>query len=384
MMMTVFSRVRTPAQAEELEGSVLQRRLVTTMFVALAISVSLAGVNLFGQAAGAKGAPTVVPGYTPPRGPDGHPDLTGTWEHNAATPLQRPDELKGRTMLTDEELRNMERTAAQLFKGDTDAAFGDSVYTATLRNVLGKEKGFISTDTTGNYDAFWVVGRWFEKRTALITNPEDGKLPAATPQAEKRRAEQAAYRRLHPYDGPEDIALGQRCVTGSVPMLGAGYNNYYQIVQTPSTFAVNMEMRHDTRMIQIGNRPHLPKDVRLWLGDPVGRWEGDTFVVDSTNFRDDSPVGGGGGGGGATATTHIIEKFSLAGPDALKYEVTVDDPATWTKPWTAVEIMRRTNELIYEYACHEANEAMSGTLNGARVLERKAAEQGRPTGSRQQ
>src|SRR5262245_56106001 len=109
MMLTVFSRVRTPAQADELEGSVLQRRLVTTMFVAVAISVSLAGVNLFGQAAGAKGAPTVVAGYTPPRGPDGHPDLTGTWEHNAATPLQRPDELKGRTELTDQELRNMER-----------------------------------------------------------------------------------------------------------------------------------------------------------------------------------------------------------------------------------------------------------------------------------
>jgi hypothetical protein len=353
--------------------------------VALTVAVSYAGVTVFGQAAGgmnAKGAPTVQENYKAPRAADGHADISGTWEHNAATPLQRPDELQGRAMLTDEELVTMQKTAAALFKADGDAAFGDSVYTATLRNMLGKEKGFSSRDTTtGDYDAFWVVGRWFEKRTSLITDPPDGKMPATTPESQARRQKQAEYRRAHPYDGPEDIALGQRCITGNVPMLGAGYNNYYQIVQTPNTVAVNMEMRHDTRMIPVGNRPHLPKDVRLWLGDPVGRWEGDTFVVDTTNFREDSQVGQGGG---ATATTHMIEKFTRVAPETLKYEVTMEDPATWTKPWTAVLYMRQTKELIYEYACHEGNEAMVGTLNGARVQERKAAEAGKSTGTRQQ
>jgi hypothetical protein len=353
-----------------------------TLFAAFAAVIAMTGVNLAGQAAGKSGAPEVRSGWTAPKGPDGHPDLSGIWEHNAATPLQRPDELNGRAMLTDEELKQMERKSAEIFKADGDAAFGDSVYTATLRNVLGTEKGFSSRDTTtGDYDAFWVVGRWFEKRTSLIENPADGKLPAVTDAARERRREQAEYRRQHPYDGPEDIALGQRCITGSVPMLGAGYNNYYQIVQTPQTFAVNMEMRHDTRMVNIGTRPHLPKDVRLWLGDPVGHWEGEQFVVDTTNFRDDSPVGQGGG---ATPTTHLVEKFSLAAPDTLRYEATMDDPATWTKPWTAVLYMKRTKDLIYEYACHEGNEAMVGTLNGARVQERKAEGKGTSTGSRQQ
>ena len=113
----------------------------------------------------------------------------------------------------------------------------------------------------------------------------NGKLPATLPEAQKRQEEQAARRKAHPFDGPEDIALGERCITGNVPMIGAGYNNYYQIVQSPTSVAVNMEMRHDSRMVQISNRPHLPSNVRLWLGDPIGKWEGDTFVVDTTNFR---------------------------------------------------------------------------------------------------
>jgi hypothetical protein len=137
-----------------------------------------------------------------------------------------------------------------------------------------------------------------------------------------------------------------------------------------------MEMRHDTRNVKITSRPHLAKNVRLWMGDPIGRWEGDTFVIDSTNFRDDSPIGFGG----ATTTLHVIERLSLVGPDELKYEATVNDPATWTKPWTAVLYLRRSKDQIYEYACHEGNEAMAGTLRGARVQERKGAEK---TSSRQ-
>jgi hypothetical protein len=349
----------------EQEGSVHQRRLATWSVLAVLIAVS-AGVTLASQTAA---TPQTGKAWTAPRGPDGHPDLSGVWEHNAATPVERPDELAGRALLTDDEVAAIKQKAAELFSGDGDAAFGDAIYLAALHNVLGKEKGFKSRDTgTGDYNSFWIVGRWFENRTSLITDPPDGKFPALTAEAKNRRTAVADHRKLHPFDGPEDIALGERCITGNVPMLGAGYNNYYQIVQTPTTFAVNMEMRHDTRMVNIASRPHLPKSVRLWLGDPVGRWEGDTFVVDTTNFRHDSPVAGAT----ATDTTHMVERFSRVAPDTLKYEVSVDDPATWTKPWTAALFMKSTKDHIYEYACHEGNEAMSGTLNGARVQEKEA------------
>ena len=349
-----------------------------TIVIALAAAVSLAGAVAAGQAPAQAGK-----SWAAPRAADGRPDISGIWEHNAATPLERPDELAGKTMLTDDEVRTMEATAAKLFGGDGDAAFGDSIYVATLRNVLGSQKGFKSRDaTTGDYNSFWVVGRWFENRTALISDPPNGKMPPMTDAAKKRRADAAERRRLHPFDGPEDIALGERCITGSVPMLGAGYNNYYQIIQTPSSVAIGMEMRHDTRMVAISNRAHLPKEVQMWLGDPVGRWDGDTFVVDSTNFRNDSPVAGGG----ASESLHLVERFTRVAPETLKYEVTLDDPATWTKPWTAVLFMKKTTDPIFEYACHEGNELMTGTLRGARTQEKSQREKaapaaGRPAGS---
>ena len=329
-----------------------QRRLATwSVFVAL-IAVSLAGITLEGQTA-TPSTSKVAKAWTPPRGPDGHPDLSGIWEHNSATPLERPDELAGRALLTDDEVVALKQKAAELFSGDGDAAFGDAVYLAALHNVLGKEKGFKSRDAgTGDYNSFWVVGRWFEKRTSLITDPPDGKLPALTADAQKRQAAAAEQRKLHPFDGPEDIALGERCITGSVPMLGAGYNNYYQIVQTPSQVAINMEMRHDARMIPVGNRPHLPKNVHLWLGDPIGRWEGDTFVVDTTNFRSDAPIGRGN----ASDNTHLIERFTRTNERTLHYEVTIDDPKAYTKPWTtSYTIPWAPGVELYEYICQENN-----------------------------
>jgi hypothetical protein len=359
-----------------------QKRFALCSVFAAFLAVFVTRVDLAGQTT-APATPKIEKASAVPRAPDGHPDLSGIWEHNAATPLERPDEVAGRAVLTDDEIAALKQKATELFNGDGDAAFGDSVYLAALRNVLGKEKGFKSRDaSTGDYNSFWVVGRWFENRTSLITDPPDGKLPQLTAEARTRRAAAAERRRLHPYDGPEDIALGERCITGSVPMLGAGYNNYYQIVQTPAAVAVNMEMRHDTRMIPVVNRAHLPKSVHLWLGDPIGRWEGDTFVVDTTNFRSGSPIAQGG----ATENTHLVERFTRVGSDTLKYEVTLEDPSTWTRPWTAVLFMKSTKDQIYEYACHEGNEAMAGTLNGARVQEKaareKAATQTKAPGSR--
>jgi len=334
-------------------------------FAALAAAVALAGVTAAAQSASSQAGKT----WKAPRAADGHADISGVWEHNAATPLQRPDELAGRAELTDQELRDLQATAAKLFDGNGDAAFGDAIYVAALKNVLGKEKGFTSRDAgTGDYNSFWIFGRWFEKRTSLIQDPPDGKLPALTDSAKKLQAQQAEYRKAHPFDGPEDIALSQRCVTGNVPMIGAGYNNYYEIVQSPTNVAINMEMRHDTRMVPISNRQHLPSSVKLWLGDPIGKWEGDTFVVDSTNFKADSALFVPGG-----EKLHLIEKFTRVDPETLKYEVTINDPSTFTKPWTAVLLMKRSKDHIYEYACHEGNEAMYGTLNGERVKEKQRA-----------
>src|SRR6266849_10742073 len=304
--------------------------------------------------------------WTPPRGPDGRPDLSGVWSHNAATPFERPKELEGREFLTDQEVENLKKNASELFNGDTDAAFGDSVFLAALR----KKDNFKSTDTTGNYNHFWLVDREFDNRTSLITDPKDGRLPPLTEHAKQRREAATERRKLHPYDGPEDIALSLRCITGSVPMMGAGYNNYYQLVQTPEYVAINMEMRHDTRMIPIGDRPHLASNVGQWLGDPRGHWEGDTLVVETTNFRggDSAEVRSGLSGSGG-----LTERLTRIDPNTLKYEVTVNDPETYTKPWTAALFMKQSKDQIYEYACHEGNEAMTGTLNGERVKEKNAA-----------
>jgi len=192
-----------------------------------------------------------------------------------------------------------------------------------------------------------------------------------TSKAQQEQTAAAAYTKQHPYDGPEDIALSLRCVTGSVPMLGAGYNNYYQIVQSPTYVAINMEMRHDTRMVPIGSQPHVPSSVQPWLGDPRGRWEGDTLVVETTNFKAHDL----GAGVRVSLSSHarVTEKFTRVDPSTLRYEVSVNDPETFTKPWTAVMFLKKSKDQVYEYACHEGNEAMSGTLNGERVKERNKA-----------
>src|SRR5262249_18160143 len=273
-----------------------------------------------------------------------------------------------RLFLTEQEVANLKKNAAELFNGDTDAAFGDSVFLAALR----KNDNFTSIDTTGNYNHFWLVDREFDNRTSLINDPSDGRLPPLTEKAKAQQTAAAERQRQHPYDGPEDIALGQRCITGTVPMLGDGYNNYYQIVQSPKYVAINMEMRHDTRMIPIDERPHLASSVPQWLGDPRGHWEGDTLVVDTTNFRE-REYGAAGVRGSLSGSAHLVERFTRISPNTLKYEISVNDPGIYTKPWGAVLLLKSSKDQVYEYACHEGNEAMSGTLSGARAKEKAAA-----------
>ncbi|MBI3494132.1 MAG: hypothetical protein HY047_20490, partial [Acidobacteria bacterium] len=263
---------------------------------------------------------------------------------------------------------------AQVVEGDQDAVFGDSLVLAALEH----KKNPISYDPgTGNYNNFWLVERDVEdRRTSLITDPPDGRLPAMTPDGQARQKAAAQHRRENPYENPEDLSPGERCVNFGVPKLSAGYNNYYQIVQAPGYVVFHSEMAHDARIIPLDGRPHVGANIRLWNGDPRGHWEGDTLVVESTNFSPKSEFRG------SHENLRLIERFTRVGPRTLNYEVTVTDPTTWTGPWTAMVPFKGTDDKIYEYACHEGNEAMIGTLNGHRV-EEKAAEEAAKKSSKQ-
>ena len=307
------------------------------------------------------------------RTPWGDPDLQGVWASDSATPLERPGPLADREFLTDEEVALLKQRAAELFNGETDAAFGDSVYEA----VLNEANDFNSSDTTGNYNQFWLIDRWFENRTSLIVDPPDGRIPPLTPEGQARQAATAARRdgdrgRSGLPGGPEDFNAGLRCTGGRLPMMGRGYNSNYQIVQSPQYVVINMEMMHDSRIIPMDGRPHVSSDIRGYMGDSRGRWEGNTLVVETTNVT--TP------GRAVAASTgehlRLTERFSRLNADTLRYEFTVDDPTTWTKPWTALVFMRPApgTGLSYEYACHEGNYSIGNALSGARAQEKVTAD----------
>ena len=338
-----------------------------TFIGAVAAVVSLLPGQVAAQPVNAKPAKTESRNWTAPRTSFGQPDLQGVWANNSATPLERPKVLAGRPYLTEQEVAALKKKAHELFDdGNSDAAFGDTVFTSVLANVKGDKAGFKSTDgQTGDYSSVWLVERNFDNRTSLITDPADGRLPALTAEAQKRQAAAAARRNRLP-EGPEDRSLSERCITFGAPRLGAGYNSYYQIVQSPDAVVMIMETIHDARIIPLDGRPHVPASVREWLGDSRGHWEGDTLVVDTVNYR-------AGAFMNASDKLHVIERFTRTGPETLKYEVTVDDPDTWSKPWTAMIPLSHSRDFIFEYACHEGNEGLSGILSGARAEEKAAA-----------
>src|SRR5438874_1990290 len=249
--------------------------------------VVIAFVLLFGTLIPAAHAQTVTAKdkaastkWTPPRTADGQPDLQGVWANNNATPVERPAALAGKPLLTDAEVAALKAKAGELFSGDGDAAFGDDVFTAI---VSGATK-FVSSDAgTGNYNQFWIADRDFDNRTSLITDPPDGRIPPLTPEAKTRRQSVDQDRNLRGFDGPEDRSLSERCITYGSPRIQAAYNSYYQIFQTRDTVVILMEMIHDARVIPLDRRPHVGQNVRQWLGDSVGHFEGDTLVVDTTN-----------------------------------------------------------------------------------------------------
>jgi hypothetical protein len=304
--------------------------------------------------------------WTPPRTADGRPDLQGVWVNNNAAPLERPASLAGRATLTDQELALMKRKARELFGGQGDAAFGDSVFNAVLANVTGIQSGYTSTDgETGDYGSEWTVERDWDNRTSLIRIPADGRLPAMTPQGRARRAASQAAMDGAPARAADRL-LQERCITYGSPSMVAGYASAYEIVQAADTVALTVEMIHDPRLIPL-NAPALPSTFRAWHGVSRGQWEGDTLVVDTVHYKPGAFMRI------SSEQLHVVERFSRTAPDVLNYDITIDDPDTWTKPWTFTLLLRRADHPMYEYACHEGNVGLAGILAGARAQERSAA-----------
>lgn len=303
-----------------------------------------------------------------PRTPDGHPDLQGIWTTATLTPLERPPEFRDKAVLTPGEA----------------AAFAKQLIHADDRD---RRDGPVQTDLGRAYNDAWfergnnIVG---SRRTSLIINPPDGRVPALTPAAQKKMDAAQEYAKLHPNDGPEDRPLAERCVlwpTAGPPMLPGAYNNNYQIVQTSGYVSILVEMIHDVRIIPTNGRPHLPSKIRQWMGDSVGHWEGDTLVVETTNFTDKtSDVGAGmvrATFRGSDENLRLIERFTRADATTILYEFTVDDPTAFTRPWTAQVPMIKSAGPLFEYACHEGNYAMTNVLGGARAAEKKAEQTAR-------
>jgi len=331
--------------------------LLTLVTLMTALGLALDSAPAAGQA--------VAQAWTVPRTLDGQPDLQGIWLNNSATPLERPKALEGRQSLTDDELAQLKQRAAQIFaeSGDSDFAGGDNFFLALLANP----ERYRNPNATGT--SAEMITREFDNRTSLIVDPPDGKIPPLTPEAESKRTAAAAAGQRPP-TGPEDLSNANRCITFGMPRLGgnaASYNSYYQIVQTASYVVLVGEVIHDARVIPLDGRPHLAQGLHQWHGDSRGRWDGDTLVVETTNFSPKSNFMG------SAEHLRLVERFTRLAPDTINYEITVADPTTWTKPWTSVVRLKQTQDMMYEYACHEGNHHVVGAiLAGARAGEKIA------------
>ena len=298
-------------------------------------------------------------GWVAPRTPDGRPDLQGVWANNNITPLERPEAWADRETLSDEELAALRRSAANAV-GDGDALFGDQLVLAAIEGVEATSYD----PTTGNYNQFWIADRDFTNRTSLVVDPPDGRIPDVTPEALERFRAAVAYSREHPADNYTDRPLQERCVTYGLPRLGAGYNSYFQIFQNANHLVFMNEMIHDARVIPLTGQPHLAESVRQLHGDSRGYWEGDTLVIETTNFSSAASFRGSSDG------LHLVERLTRVGPRTLDYELTITDPTVWTRPWTVRIPLMLSDEAMFEYACHEGNIGMDGILAGHRAEER--------------
>ena len=306
--------------------------------------------------------------WAPPLTADGQPDLQGIWSNNSATPLERPTELAGKAELSDEELAELNQRIAEIRESEQA---GDILGDRLVRQALNADTPRTFDPITGNYNSFWLVERELDNRTSLVISPEDGRVPALTPQAQSLAESRRAYSRDHPSDGPEDRNFGDRCLHFGLPKIGSGYNSYHQILQTPSHVVILSEMAHDSRIIPLDTRPNLGENLRQWNGDARARFEGNTLVVETDNFSPKSSFRG------SSEHLHLVERFTRVTPDTLEHEITITDDQTWTSPWTVRLLLKETQDPIFEYACHEGNYSMEGILAGARMDDRES-----DTGSR--
>jgi hypothetical protein len=348
----------------------MRGRSRASIAIAAVVSAVVVLPALAGQAPAARGK--AGPGtkkapagktWTPPRTPWGDPDLQGVWNDATSTPLQRPGGIGDKTLLNDEE--------AAEFQGN-------------LANDLSRDRrdGGPEADVNRAYNEHWMDARRLkitaDHRTSLIVDPPDGRIPALVPlsperqQARAARAEGVARFNAGLPNDAQEMSLPVRCIirTDSPPYLPTIYNNDFQIFQSPGYVVIGPEMIHSARVIPLDGRPHLGSTLRQWLGDSRGRWDGNTLVVETTNFREDDGVIFQGAN---PATYRITERFTRVDGETISYEFTVEDPATWTRPWTARIPWTRIDpaEQMYEYACHEDNYDIVHLLAGARAREKR-------------
>jgi hypothetical protein len=322
-------------------------RFFTAPAVALAIA-AFAGAESAGQAPSAAPAkPASKSTWTPSRTPDGQPDLQGYWTNASFTPLERPAEFATKEFFTPEEAAAYEKQRVDAFLGQP-------------------------ADNVHYDDAIWQTETYKKGvsglRTSLIVDPRDGRIPPLTPEARKRAADRAA-RRGNPYDAAENASNLERCLTWGAdvpPLLPAVYYSNLQIIQGAGYVVVKTETIHSARIIPLDGRPHLGRNLRQWIGDSRGHWEGNTLVVDTTNYSDKI------GFRGAGENLHVTERFTRVDADTIRYEFTVDDPTTWTRSWSAEIPMKRMQGPLFEYACTEGNYGLANILRGARVEDAKA------------
>jgi hypothetical protein len=324
-------------------------RLAAPNIFALALTLGLAPAPIAAQGANSAAAAREK-SWTLPRTPDGQPDLEGVWNSSTLTPFERPKEFAGKQFFSPQEAEEFAKAELNRVDGDRRDGGGDADV-GRAYNEFWRDRGKLTPDL----------------RTSMIVDPPDGRVPPLTPQAQKIVAARRAANRGHEFDGPENRSLAERCIqvrNAGPPMIPTNYNSNYQIVQSSGYVAILSEQIHDVRIIPTNRRPHAPSNVRLISGDSVGHWEGNTLVVETTNFTDQTAFQDAG------EHMKLIERFTRTGPDTLIYEFTVDDPESFTRSWTARYQMTKTTDLIYEYACHEGNYGLEGSLSGARAGER--------------
>ena len=310
--------------------------------LAIAIAVGLLSlVPLAGQSPPPAASKTVAAATATWKTPGGDPDLQGSWSNATNPPLQRLAKYGMRQLLTAEERAELDRLGQQ----------------SDVRGTTAQQ------DVAGAYNQFWYEGRFSDGRTSLITDPLDGRVPM-TPAGEQRRA---AFRKTDGYDSWESRSLYDRCILRlPLPRVPGSYNNNYEVVQTPGYVAILQESIHETRVISLDGRPHLDQSVGQWLGDPRGRWEGNTLVVETTNFSDRTDFEGAG------PNMRLVERWTRTADDRIDYRFTVEDSTAWTRPWSAAIGWNKV-EPLFEYACHEGNYSLSNILEGARVSEAEEA-----------